>query len=521
MKIKNVSEKYDECKKANVDLKDIPTCIWDGKNGISGLSAADKDMVKSELAKSQTVTTESGEQKDLTVDPSIIVDSYSNHPGFKKLSEIVSKHIEEELKGAGYDDKKVSSIDHTEFSTIYKTELSKSAVDATMTYCMNVNYSSTETDAACVNNCDKKSIQTEAAKCKIKCDYFTFTETELNDKTRTSKILDDITNGINLKDKVGQCVTSINSACSDKAHMNEKAKQMACTVIENLKISRKNSIINDKIIEFYKGLNSTPNLQIENLNAKNNVNQQKLLTVTSKDVEDSYKVESDNLLKLTKECENNPTLPICKKLIDTNLKDKEKAVAEFGLTQFAKADLLDTELKNKDNLKNYLLKEGIPEAEVTAALSDNAKIDDIKNQISIKFKDQKNALINELADRVKKTTSTDDGKLNLNDKSTLAQANKELQDKSEDMKKLVRFTNIASIYISYQDKDANTSRNPANANSQVNPTSLKQELGATNDNIHVESNNKIQNLFKKELAEKEENASSNAFDKLVKDILGY
>lgn len=536
MAIPDVAKKYEECKLAIKDdakLNEIPECMWNGlpSASVKELDPDLKKKVKDEYAKTQTIQTEGGgEKKDLTLDQSTVSSTFVGHPGYSKLTEIVKKQIDDGLKGSNYSDKKVSSVDHVNFSRLYNTELSKSVVDALSSYCMKVDYSKTiveDTQCSLEKKCSDKTDPAVKGSCIATCSYYTYLDKQ--DGERLSKIvLDAISsggtqdvngvidyndNGTNYKVNVNACLASVPAACTDTNHKNKEAQQFACTIVEYLKATRKNLILNEKISKVYETIGPTVNLEISNLNEQVKINQEKMITVTSKDVDESYSDANKKLMAETDSCKVNPEQAVCGKLLDTNLTDKQKSVAEFGLRQFAQGEALQAEIDNKEGLKKYLLAEGYSEKEANEYLKDDTQIPIIKQRIADKYKTQKAALIQELADRVNATTSSKNGAIQATDTTKISVINSELTNKTENLKRLVRFNNIASAYLKIDDKGG---RSPASSKS--NTTSLQEELAADNKNP---SNKNLGKTFKSEISNSDGSDSSKNILGTLKEILGF
>ena len=85
---------------------------------------------------------------------------------------------------------------------------------------------------------------------------------------------------------------------------------------------------------------------------------------------------------------------------------------------------------------------------------------------------------------MKNTTTSVSGKSDEDDKIKYSTIAAELASKSDILKSLVRFNNIASSYLTIEDKAA--SRNPSSDTSKDksrNITSLKEELNANKDDL--------------------------------------
>jgi hypothetical protein len=320
---------------------------------------------------------------------------------------------------------------------------------------------------------------------------------------------------------VTACMGSIPSTCNQK-NSTYDSKVQACVVVENLKSIRKNLVLNEQISKVYDdtpGVNKSINMQIQNITgvASDKDDTMKTVTVTSADVEKAYREQDDILKREAEDCKSNPQLANCSKFLDTNKDEKEKAVIEYGLRQMAQADELDKNLdtKNKNVFKEYLEKLGYSKEKIEELLADENSLGKVKDMIKDKFKNQKDSIIAELAKRVDKTTTSQNGESTKNDSNRYDQIGAELANKTETLKNMVRFNNIASSYLTIKE----TGRNPANSGKEkANTASLKEELNADKGNVN---NKKIADTKKDILADPK--GSGNAFLEVgdLNEILGF
>ena len=526
LKVPGVQEKYDECKNDNKSLKELPECIW-GK-----LDAKTKEAVQA--AYKETISIKESEKtttKDLTANQTNIRMNFSaeQNKGYQKLSEIIGKKLHESLYGEKPDPEKMVAIDHTKFHDIYKTELSKAIVDSMTNFCLKTDlYKTIDTLPAsdecqkekCINIKPGKELDECLSKAKSSCLLFSFSP---DAETNTTNNLKAMNEGSINESMVTACMGSIPAICNkSKETTSSPSKVQACVVVENLKAIRKNLVLNEQLTKIYEetpGVNKSINMQIKNITgvSADKDDTMKTVTVTSADIEKAYREQDDILKREADDCEKNPQLAHCSKFLDTNKDEKEKAVIEYGLRQFAQSDELDKNLdtKNKNVFKEYLEKLGYSKEKIEELLADEKSLENVKKLIQDKFKSQKDSIIAELADRVKKTTTAQNGSSTEQDSDRYKQIGVELANKTETLKNMVRFNNIASSYLTIKE----TGRNPANSGKEkANTASLKEELNADKSNIN---NKKITDAKKDILADPK--GSGNAFLEVgdLNEILGF
>lgn len=502
LKVPGVQAQYDACKTANTPLDKMSECIWSGNNSnIKALDQATKDNVKKEYEKTLKTTDANGtERVDYTNTSAVTSTQFANdkNPAIKKLSEIIKTKLHEALYGNQTDKNKIAQVSQTEFHDLYEAEISKGIVDALSSYCIKVNYDTVNTegqdncikDKLCKNEKDKASID----KCANKCAIFTIPDNEELIAKQKAKNLEKIQNGdfegsTNL---IGSCIANVPNACYYVTDSTSNSKKEACVIADFLKASKKNLELNKQIKSAYSELGKGAEVEISNFAQAKPLDTQVAVNVTSKDVGDAFKDNKDfkQLQADATDCTTNVTDPKCKELIDTNSADKEKAVAEFGLRKLAQEDELTKNLKEStDNTKitQYLKDEGFDDAKIKQMTSNPEDIQKIKDTIIKKFKDEKEALIKELSDRVEKTTTTNAGNITNDDSTKLSNIQKELQSKDKDLQDLTRFSNLASSYLTSELKNG-----PANSNNTSrNLASFQDEISSTKD-----KKTKLQDLVK-------------------------
>lgn len=473
LKIPKVKDIHDQCDKElpNSSPAEVSDCVWKKVSADENL----KNQVLDEMKKIQTKKTNDGEKRDLTLTSTVITSSYNNNPGFEKLKKIVGEKIDKTLYGDKKNTNEIVAVDHSLYNSIYKAEISKGIIDALSAYCLHVNYFSDPTkNELCTREkkCDELK-GSDKSKCEDQCKYYSFDDTEVDDNKNAEINLKSIIN-VEEDKKIGACILTVPAACTDENHKNQKAKQMACTVDEFVRAARKNLILNDKIVEFYKDVDSknTTNLQVSNVTSAQKLNVAQAVTVTTTDIENAYKDSNETLAKETNECAQKINDEKCKQLLDTNLEEKKKALSEYNSQVEAEIASLDENLKSPEILKEYLTQNGYSKEEIEKIMSDKNQIAAAKQLIKDKFTQQKRAIVQELSDRIQSTTSSKNDQITAQDESKIQKITKELSKKTETMKNLVLFNNIASSYLKVD--RSGDGRSPSS--SETNSTFLNQEL---------------------------------------------
>lgn len=549
LKIPKVAEKYQECKKYYDESKEYKVnyseCIWNGikKNdstfAVTALDEKSKTEVQDELKKSQK---NSDGKTDLSLDSSNISSTYKGHPGYQKLYDIVGKRLRESL---GYtedkNNKDIVAVDHSNFSSLYKAEVSKGIVDALSNYCMKVDYRKKITNTACIDECTlTKAVVKKDNKCEDYCTYYSYSD---DDEDSNSKlILEAINNGktsvnysassdgtdastsgkADTEIEVGACMFSVSAACNNKySTQNTKATKLACITDEYLKSSRKNLVLNEKLSQVYKEqmVSKSTSLEIKNLKKEVFVDKEKAVTVTSSEVESAYKKSNEELAQTADKCAKNPNGAECANLLDTNLTEKKDSVTELGLRQFAQEQNLSKDLENKDTFTTYLKGEGFTDDQIKELFKDEKKMAELKNFILDKYKAKKDSIISEITDRVNKTTSDVNGTISKDDVSKFSDLSDELKSKTNNLKGMTRFNNIASAYLVVDEGNGNK-RDPASTKTKTKSVSTSLQAEINDKKTDAASNEKLKQTYKDVIGNSGSgNADYNIFGTL-QDILG-
>ena len=136
------------------------------------------------------------------------------------------------------------------------------------------------------------------------------------------------------------------------------------------------------------------------------------------------------------------------------IQEAKDKVAEMGLRMMAMEKRVRDNLSKakegdqeaKEELTQFLKEEGINEEDIEAILSDDKKIKIVTDEIIANYEARKNAVINNLNNKLNKMIpeeDTDESKL-----SVISQVREELLDRPKEYQQLLHYSNIISSYLS-------------------------------------------------------------------------
>lgn len=504
--IPEVNAQYQKCQAAKVSIDQIPDCLWKGNEDkdIPKLSDDVKKKVSdlyAEMAKKGPASSEGGRSpaseksgSGLTGKSKNISIDYMNDPAVVELSKVMQKKLESALLGDEQqrDIKKIAAVDHAKFIELYKTELGKTIVNSFTSYCM-------ESDISNPAYIDTPQCENAAQTHNVDCEIYLISQNKkdtINDNVSSLKTADlssDKEDSTNLQGKKWtRCIATISDVCykSNKitniksGHDLNESKTKACLIMDYVKSARKNLIAIEEQKKFYDKLAADTASSVKmglvngkqvEINEKNSVDA--VTTVTSKDIESSY--EKKNKEVVQKEIEgcidqSNQVkdTEACKKFIETDPEEMKKALAEFSLRQNALQENLDKKLENDEEVKKYLEEEGYKKEQIDKLMSKKEDLEAIKKEIKDRFANEKQALIDTMAQKIKGKTTEGNGIDADKDKSKLSQIKAEISSRPDDLKQLVHFSNIVSSYLTVE-SGGKKSRNVASLFAEVNNSASK------------------------------------------------
>lgn len=484
LSVQGVDGLYKTCKtNHSVDLDKIPSCIWEG------LSDDQKKQVKEVYAQEETAqkNKNKGNGRSIASEPTsdafktnmtgrklTVGIDYSTDPSVKALSDFFGKKLEEVLQGSTKDpnDKSIKTVDQSKFIELYTSELGKSIINSFTSYCMEADPSCRTSSSLCLSSSTERT----------RNDYIKANLQAVNSAKFSKDEGDPWLKCI--KDVTTVCYEKSSSTDADEKYSNQKA----CLIVDFVKAARKNLLAADEQKKFYDSLKGTgtgiaSNMQV--VDNQKNATADKLTEITSADIDKDFKGKNnkteniaqanEQTIKEIDECTKGQGITDetkCKKFLDTNTDQNTAAVTDFGLRQMAKSDELDEKLKDDKNVESYLKEEGFNGDQI-AEMMKKDKIDEVKAEIKKRFASEKQAVIREMADRIKSKTSTEEGKITKDDTGKIGDIKKELSTRNEDFKNLIHFNNIVSSYLTIQDgKDDDPNkkitRNTASLMAEVN-----------------------------------------------------
>jgi len=507
LSIKGVDTQYEKCKKDGKKLSEISECIWkdltpDLKKQVQALYTDETNKDKSRSPASASSNTTS----NLTLKSKQISIDYLNDPAVIALSKVFQEKLEAAILGdkeVQKDKKTIVAVDHAKFIELYKTELGKTIVNAFTSYCI-------ETDSELeyvTRNKDCKDELDQPTSCRL---YVLGEKKEVIEKNIKSLKNADLTSSNRTSDRWNSCIGSVANVCYtlEGNFINEGVTQAAdgkiaesinraCVLVDYVKSARKNMIIADDQIKFYNerakvktiGIGNFKQLEITDKNSMDATT-----TLTSKEIEDSYKLKNKELEKEVDDCVDSKgqitDAQKCKKFISTDAEDKNKAVTEFGLRQFALEETIKDKLDtSKDEVKKYLKEEGYEDKKINEMLKDETNLTKIKEEIKARYSAERKAIIASMAEKVEKKTTTSDTFNNTADADKMQKIKDEIHSRSDELVQLVHFNNIVSSYLTVEN-NGTKERNLASLNLELK-NGAKDIKGADADQIkEIEKNAK-------------------------------
>ncbi|TDP52240.1 hypothetical protein C8D79_2891 [Bacteriovorax stolpii] len=504
---------YEECKKNNQAYSEnIPTCIWDNVKNKPEL----KKMVMQTYADTNKSAPTEGRspassKTNMVTSAQVASIDYSSDPSVQALSEFYGKKLDEildpdkALSAAEKDKNVIVTVDHRKFIDLYKSELGKTIINAFTSYCL-------DTDP---KSCDKGLCLLREKMDEVKEDR----DTNLKSIKSTTF---DLASGTASSRKWTSCIFNVAQVCEGNAGdsgqtINSRSKQRACLITDYVKTARKNIQIADKQKEFYTSLEKEGTTQIAS-NMKivtdgEKASSDSILKITKKEVEDSLKKPDEANLAEIDQCMDVDTktiknVEVCKKFLSTNKTANEVAFAELGMRQLAQEEMLTEELKDDEKVREYLKEEGFKDEEIQKLTASAESIEEIRSKILARFKNEKEAIIEEMRKKIETKTSSSDGKIDNQDISKLEKIRNDLASRTSDLSNLMQFNNIVSSYLETNDKKSGTNeRNTASLfaeaktmdgaegkalQEQIKKADLKENKGNSTIDLNV---NEINNSF--------------------------
>lgn len=465
LEIPDVKTKYDEC--VNEKSTDMGTCVWkkvsldvDLKKQVQEKYNKLSIKENKESANRAPAAEETKEEKKSSIAAKKInlSNNYADDPQVKALTAFYKKKLDEVLTPEKTPDvngkASVATVDHKLFTELYESELGRTIVNAFTQYCL-------ETDAKCGTDYEENG-EWKKYSCELP---ETTTAREENRKANLSSLKASTTSFSNPEEasKWQYCITNVSDICANKSGYSQ---QRACLIVDYVKSARESLLVVGEQNKFWnenaeKGsISSATNFHVIDKESNKKATTDYLATITANDVTEVSKKVDEDRMALIDQCftegkdgekDKINDAEACKAFLNTNKEDSEKALAEFTLRQSLQADLIKERLESsedKESLKQYLLNEGYTEAQAAALIAENdPKM--LVDKINTRFKNEKEALIKEMKERVGSKTSAEEGKVTEADLDNLKTIKKELSSRTSDLAQSVQFNNIVSSYLDF------------------------------------------------------------------------
>lgn len=494
LQVPGVKAIYDGCVKTHSSGNAaVPNCVWDKvsknpdqKKAVQGIYALETSGKKSDKTSessggasggaSRSPAGETKPEKSLTAKILPVATDYSSDPAVVALSKFYEKKLDEILdpsKALSLEDQKAGKIlstDHRKFIDLYKSELGKTIINAFTSYCLDTDDTSCQKGGTCILS-DVQSTREDNRKKNL--------------ENLKSNSLDLDSKGPQAA-KWNYCITNVPKICDSQPTMSSPAtqtekdetysKRRACLIVDYVKAARKNIMVADKQKEFYDEMNKTNGAgggiaqNVHVITDENKLSADAVLSITSKDVENSLKDSEEYQLskKEVEACYDDKTQKIlntdaCKKFLNTDKDANEASLTELAMRQNIQSEELKVELDSSDKkIVSYLKEEGYKEEEIKKITDDKDSLQKIKDQIIARYKSEKEAIIQEMADRIKNKTSDAEGKIDANsDSGKMGEIRKAINNKSSELAGLVQFNNIVSSYLTIDSGNNKIERNTA------------------------------------------------------------
>lgn len=540
LEIKEVQEVYNNCFKLQhdnggvVEGKRLMDCMW--------MNVQQDENLKQQVLDTMAKDTSGKERNIASVqyERSVNIKEGTN-PGLLALQDYYSKRLEEALYGGAVDKnsdtliKTKRTADQKVFFQLYKSQLGKNILASLSSYCI---------EAAPVR------ISGPAGTFSIPMIYEDKGERETKRKQNLKSLNQTATNPqsgestLRASSNWNSCITNIQYVCHQPTHIlkqdgdtilktafmdntenllesciseredlfkekEDKAekrclsdidysKKRACVVTQYLTEAKRNLGVLDKTMELYSKIGNSGNgsdgVKFYK-DASNKKSIDELTSITSQEAVDSgYASAKNEELEKFKECLNDDNTvnneEACKAYLSEE-KDKYYAtLAEFKLKQEATFERLkNIDPSDKKQIEEILIQDGYNEEEA----KELANYNDIKMQIEQKYKNKKDALLADFADRIDDMTVSGD-KLNTDQSSEdiakLMKIREGLKNDTQKFAELVHFNNIVSSYLQIEDSEGNSSKNTAALSRELASNAFTKENRDKNSSEHkVEINN--------------------------------
>jgi hypothetical protein len=580
LEMPEVQEIKTKCEKENDP--DLSTCIW---NKVQE-NEATKEKV---IAKMNETLEDSKNGISQYESVTALATKNNKSKSLKALEKFYAEKISKELFGdpAAQSDK-IKLLDHKKFNKIYENQLTKNILTAVSSFCIEANmingFPLISRNESGRNSQRKTNIKSLSAGTVTKDDG-NGNQVEISSAEKESsnwqlcmdnaqyvchggeKIIKDSDGNktkVTAKSKLGVDCSSSDSDEKDKCKDFNYTKGRACELTNYLKIAKQNLKAVEKIAEGYKEIGKIKSYGVEGTDSKMKkvtenvvIDKEKLENITSTSSNEfanesgfSDEVKAD-LADLERCVTKNPDTGAmefvagaeesCKKYLNTDHESRDQMMQEHMLRQkalAAKVEKLNDTGDSEEDLKKFLRDQGRSDEEIEKQLK-NVDIKKLKEQITQRYENEKDALIESMNARLEKTSSEKDGMIDITpgskDLVKLTKIHEELSAKTESYTQLIHYNNIVTGFLEIQDKDGNSKgRNTASIKKELENSAYTedsmQKLGidktAYENQLEgignaIEASNISLGGSQSASNSEEETSSTIGVDRINEDILNY
>ena len=580
LEISEVKKIQEQCERDN--SSNISDCIWQGVQ-------ADEKVLESVQAKMNETLNNSENDIKQYESVTAISTKKEKSKSMQALEKFYADKISKELFGEPASvTGKVKIIDHSNFNKIYESQLTKNILSAVSSFCI---------EAEMINGFPLIDKSASKRKSRRKKNVLTLSETGVTQKVNEDGSTTDISSAESASSDWQMCMDNAQYVChdgvkhitrsdgtvskvtakdkldidcsSDKSSDKKKCENYkytqgrACELTNYLKVAKQNLKAVEKIEEGYKQLASGSSYGIQGTNAKNEVvtediviNKKKLENMTSTSSnefsnESGFAEETSADLAEFERCfakDDNAeggykfvegAKESCKKYLNTDHSSRDQIMNEHMLRQRTlseKVKKLNETGENTEDLAQFLKDQGRSDEEIANELKD-VDIVALKNQISQRYENEKEALIQSMNEKLEATSSDKDGMIDItqgsNDYTKLKKIHDELSAKTENYTQLIHYNNIVTGFLEIKDQDGNSKgRNTASIQKELENSAYVEgnmEALGIDKNVYenqleglgqaIETSNI--SLSDGEGDSNEETSSTIGVDRLNQDILNY
>lgn len=488
MKVPEIKERLDACRKAGVSASGLDKCLWDGDdNQVPAMDATLKKQISTYL---KTANKEGQPAGKTLKETASVVEHFQEKkdPAIQKLEAYLSLRMRQALYGEVNNDlakevgkvaqnaeKKYSAVDHKVFYDLYNNQISQNMVSTISSYCIEA---SAEALYTIPPDADGKKKRREA-------------------NLKLLRGLDDVEKKNAQEKKLpitgsahwNTCLETISKVCyaeSEEAYCAQNSvcatnykysKDRACAVNRSIRGARQAILANNEIKEhFQKTVTASPTLEHDNEDLKVSFYDptdekrsiQRISLFSSGEIynkNNEYTAEVKARLERFKACydESRPDgqkvldEKACEEFITDDREEQEELLAEMSMrTRAVSQQLSDLDEKG---VEEFLKKEGHSDEEIEH-LVEKTNLEELKAEINNRYEAERQALIEQMAEQIENKTVEEDTPLKGTAvEGKLATIRQELESQEENFKQLVHYNNIVSGFLTVtpEGKDAGES----------------------------------------------------------------